>query len=125
MPGWLVSLLAFLVGAGCLAGLVYLATYYVPDSSTIPFFLFLVFLAVTGIVMPVVHFLNYRLGVLRGPDGSALVDRWRVWRQSSLLGLLAVLTLWFQLLRVLSWIVVVLLAGVFVLIEMFFRTRGE
>lgn len=125
MPGWLITLLAFLVGVGCWGGLGYLVTYYVPDSSTIALSLFLVFLAVMGTVMPIVHFLNYRFGAQRGPDDSTRVDRWCVWRQSSLLGLLAVLGLWFQLLRVLSWIIVVLLVGVFVLIEMFFRTRGE
>jgi len=125
MPNWLITLLAFLVGVGCWGGLIYLMTYYIPDSSTIALSLFLVFLAVVGTVMPIVHFLNYRFGAQRGPEGSTRVDRWRVWRQSSLLGLLAVLGLWFQLSRILSWIVVVLLVGVFFLIEMFFRTRGE
>jgi len=70
MPAWLVSLLAFLVGMGSWGGLGYLTTYYVPDSSTIALSLFLVFLAVVGTVMPMVHFLNYRLGVVRGPYDS-------------------------------------------------------
>lgn len=125
MPGWLTLLLAFLIGVGCWAGLVCLTTYYVPDSSTIALSLLLVFLAVVGTVMPVVHLLNYRFGAQSGREDGSQMNQWVVWRQSSLLGLLVVLGLWFQLLRVLSWIVVVLLVGVFVLIEMFFRTRSE
>lgn len=125
MPNWLITFLIFLIGIASWGGLGYLVTYYVPDSSTIALSLLLVFFAVLGTLMPVVHFLNYRFGSDKGPDGKRRVDRWRIWRQSSLLGLLAVLSLWFQLLRVFNWIIVALLVGVFVLIEVFSGTRNE
>lgn len=125
MPTWAVTALAFVVGLGSWAGLGYLVTYYVPDSSTIALSLLLVFLAVAGTATPFAHLLNYRFGPRTEPEGRPVVNRWRIWRQSSLLGLVAVLALWFQLLRVLNPIVVILLVGVFVLVEVFFRTRGE
>ncbi len=125
MPTWVITLLGFVLGVGCWAGLGYLVTYYVPDASSVALSLLLVFLAVAGTAMPVAHLLNHRFGPRLEPDGKPLASRWRIWRQSSLLGLMAVLALWFQLLRVLNPIVVVLLVGVFVLVEVFFRTRGE
>jgi len=125
MPTWVVTLLAFLLGVGNWAGLGYLVTYYVPDPSTVALSLLLVFLAVTGTAMPFAHLLNYRFGPKAEPDGKPHVNRWRIWRQSSLLGLMVVLGLWFQLLRVLNPIIVILLAGVYVLIEVFFHTRGD
>ncbi len=125
MPNWVITLLAFLLGMGSWGGLGYLVTYYVPDSSTVALSLLLVFLATAGTAMPFVHVLNYRFGLGTGTDGKPLTNRWRIWRQSSLLGLIAVLGLWFQLLRVLNPFGVILLVGVFVLVEVFFRTRGE
>jgi len=125
MPNWVITLLAFLGGVGCWGALGYLVTFYVPDSVTIALSLLLCFLAMVGTVMPFVHLLSHRFTKRRDAEGHVLVDRWRVWRQSSMLGLLALLALWFQLLRVLNVIVVVLLVGVFVLIEIFFTTRGE
>ena len=124
MTGWLVTLLTFLAGIGSWAGLVYLVTFYVPDSSTIALSLLLIFVAIVGTVMPFVHLLNYRFGIRGEAEVTGATLHWRVWRQSSLLGLLAVLGLWFQLLRIFNLIVLVLLVGVFVLIEVFFRTRG-
>jgi hypothetical protein len=125
MSNWLVTLLAFLLGILGWSGVSYLVTYYVPDSTTIALSLLLVFLATAGTAMPFVHLLNYRFGLEAGNDGKPVPNRWRIWRQSALLGLMAVLILWFQLLRVLNAIMVILLVGVFVLIEVFFRTRGE
>jgi hypothetical protein len=125
MPNWVITILAFLLGMASWGGLAYLVTYYVPDSTSVALSLFLVFIAITGTVMPVVHVLNYRFGLKTAADGRGVTDRWQIWRQSSLVGLLVVIGLWFQLLRVLSPIVVVLLVGVFVLVEMFFRTRAD
>lgn len=125
MPTWVITVLAFVLGMGSWGVLGYLVTYYVPDSSTIALSLLLVFLATAGTAMPLVHLLNYRFRLGAGDDGKPLTNRWRIWRQSSLLGLIAVLGLWFQLLRVLNLIVVILLVGVFILIEVFFHTRGE
>ena len=124
MPNWLLTLVCFLVGLGCWGGLGYVVWYYVPDTSTIAFGLFLAFVAITGNVMPPVHFLNRRFNAQMPEEQSPLAERWSVLRQSGLVGAFAVLCLWFQLLRVLNWMIVLLLVGVFVLIEVFFRTRG-
>lgn len=126
MPNWLTILFAFLIGIGSWGALFYLTTYYVPDLATIALSLLLVFTAVTGTVMPPIHLLNRRFGSKGEAENDPHTrDRWRTLRQSALVGLLAILCLWFQLLRVLNWIIVALLAGVLVLIEIFFRTRGD
>lgn len=124
MPRWAITLLIFLIALVSWAGLGYLVLDYVPDPWTLGLALFLVFVGVSGTVMPPVHFLNYRFA--RQPDSeSAGFERWAVYRQSGMLGLLAALCCWFQLMRVLNWIIVMLLVGVIVLIEIFFRARAE
>jgi hypothetical protein len=123
MPRWAITLLIFLLALVSWAGLAYLVLNYVPDSWTLGLGLFLVFVGVVGTAMPTVHFLNYRF--VRQPDGGAGSDGWSIYRQSGMLGLLAALCCWFQLMRVLNWIIVILLVGVIVLIEVFFRSRAE
>jgi hypothetical protein len=125
MPRWAITLLVFLIALASWAGLAYLVLNYVPDSWTLGLGLSLVFVGVAGTVMPPVHFLNYRFARTLDDDGHAGSDRWSVYRQSGMLGLLAALCCWFQLMRVLNWIIVMLLVGVIVLIEVFFRSRVE
>ena len=123
MMGWRISLVAFLVGLGCWVGLGYLVTYYVPDSSTVTLSLLLMFVAVAGTAMPIVQFLNWRFRRDTETEGISAKDNWRVFRQSALVSVFVVLCLWFQVLKVLNWIIVILLVGVFALVEVFFWAR--
>ncbi len=124
MPRWAITLLVFLIAIASWAGLAYLVLNYVPDSWTLGLALFLVFVGVGGTAMPPVHFLNYRFA--RPLDGgSTVLERTAVYRQSGMLGLLAALCCWFQLMRVLNWIIVMLLVGVIVLIEVVCRSRTD
>ena len=123
MAGWRVSLVAFLIGLGCWVGLGYLVTYYVPDSSTVTLSLFLIFVAVAGTTMPVFQLLNWRLRREADAEEGASADTWRAARQSALASAFVVLCLWFQLLKVLNWLIVLLLVGVFALVEVSFCAR--
>ena len=123
MASWRISLVAFLVGLGCWAGLAYLVTYYVPDSSTVTLSLFLIFVAVAGTAMPVFHLLNWRFRREADAEEGASTDAWRAARQSALASAFVVLCMWFQLLKVLNWLIVLLLVGVFALVEVFFWAR--
>lgn len=125
MPKWAITLIAFIVGAAAWAGLAYTVTNYVPDSTTISLGMVLAFIAITGTVLPPIHYLNYRFAGEIDEETVTRPDDWRIYRQSGMLGLLAAICLWFQLMRVLNWIIVLLLVGVFVLIEVFFRSRNE
>jgi hypothetical protein len=126
MPRWAITLLIFLIALVGWAGLAYLVFNYVPDPWTVGLAVCLVFVAVAGTVMPPVHFLNYRFArqVANG-DGIPSDNGWTVYRQSGMVGLLAALCCWFQVMRVLNWIIVMLLVGVIVLVEVFFRSRAD
>lgn len=132
MPRWLITLLAFAAGCASWLVLAFVVTRdYVPtadnvlDWTVVSVALFLVFVGVTGVVLAPIHYLNYRFGAVPAVEGEGSSDRLRMYRQSLLLGILAVMCLWFQLMRVLNWIIVALLVGVLVLIEVFFRSRSE
>jgi hypothetical protein len=125
MPRWAITLLIFLIALVGWAGLAYLVFNYVPDPWTVGLAVCLVFVAVAGTVMPPVHFLNYRFSQQAESGDGSPSDGWTVYRQSGMVGLLAALCCWFQVMRVLNWIIVILLVGVIVLIEVFFRSRAD
>lgn len=82
-------------------------------------FFVLLHIAVTGTVMPVVRFLNVRLTPLDDelPPGGVIV------RQSVWVGLFVVICAWLQIPRVLSLPIIFFLILVFVVLEVFLRTR--
>ncbi len=82
------------------------------------YFLF-IHLVVTGFSLPIVRFINMRFIPLTAepPSGGVLV------RQSIWIGLFVVIGVWLQILRVLSVATLVLLALVFVVLEVFLQMR--
>jgi hypothetical protein len=82
-------------------------------------FFVLLHVAITGTAIPVVRYLNLRFTPLTEalPPGGIIV------RQSVWIGLFVVICAWLQIPRVLSPIVAVLLALVFLAIEVFLRFR--
>jgi len=82
-------------------------------------FFFLLLTAITGTVLPVVRYLNMRLIPLTAepPPGGVLV------RQSVWVGLFVVVSAWLQILRVLTVPNVFFLALVFIVLEIFLRSR--
>ncbi len=76
-------------------------------------------LIITGGSLPIVRFINMRFIPLTAepPSGGVLV------RQSVWLGLFAVIVVWLQILRVLSVVILFLLALVFIVLEVFLQLR--
>ncbi|MGJ3239600.1 MAG: hypothetical protein ACFE0Q_12900 [Anaerolineae bacterium] len=76
-------------------------------------------LAVTGTAIPVVRFFNVRFTSLMQevPPGGVIV------RQSIWVGLFAVICVWLQIPRALSWPLMIFVALVFIVVEFFLRTR--
>ncbi|MBN1217628.1 MAG: hypothetical protein JXM69_01770 [Anaerolineae bacterium] len=79
----------------------------------------LMFLGVGASSVPVTVFLNNRFSK---PDWLER-DRIRLIRQGVWVGLATVLLAYLQLIRTLSWVVAIVVVGVFALIETFFLTR--
>lgn len=81
-------------------------------------FMFLQF-AVTGTALPLVRYLNVRFTPVDAPlpSGGVLV------RQSIWIGLFAVTCAWLQIPRVLNWSIAFFLTIIFVVFEMFLRSR--
>ncbi len=123
-PRWWVAI-SILVGFISLASLYYLLNNLRPSDMTflarpqILFFTFL-FLGVAALTLPLAAYLNHRFARLDWPER----DRFRLIRQGAWVGLLGVLLAYLQLIRALNWTIAVVLAGVFILIEAFFLTRG-
>ena len=82
-------------------------------------FFFLLLTAITGTVLPIVRYLNMRLTPLTAepPPGGVLV------RQSVWVGLFVVVATWLQILRVLTVPNAFFLALVFIVLEIFLRSR--
>lgn len=82
-------------------------------------FFVLLHVGVTGIAIPIVRYLNVRLTPIAVPlpPGGIIV------RQSVWIGLYTVTCAWLQIPRVLTPVVAVLLALVFIAIEVFLRIR--
>ncbi len=110
------SLLA-LLGWGGLYGLV--TTTLPRIGGELWLFFLLLQIAVTGTVVPVVRYLNVRFTPVRAePPTSGVIVRQSIW-----VGLFVVTCAWLQIPRALSLPLVAFLIVVFVVVEIFLRTR--
>lgn len=114
-----VLLAAFvLAGVGWL-GLIQLVSATLPLAFPRWLFFILLFIAVTGTVLPFVRYLNVRFTPeeLPYPDGGVIL------RQSIWFGLFAVMCAWLQIPRVLTVPIAFFLGLSFVVIEVYLRLR--
>lgn len=110
------AFLGALVSLAATGGLAWVISRYPPTGMALVAFFLLIFLAATGLACPVMAFLNYRFA---GLDRSTDALRQSVW-----VGLLVALGLWLRAMGVLTWMVLILLAAVLALAELFIlRTR--
>ena len=82
-------------------------------------FLTFTFLGLSASTVPISAFFNQRFA----KEGWFDRDKTRLVRQGVWVGLFGVVLLYLQLLRALNWTIVLVLAGVFILIEIFLLTR--
>lgn len=111
------SAVMFIVGWG---GLYLLVTTQIPRlGGQLWLFLVLLNVAVSGTVLPFVRYLNVRFTPITAelPPAGVIV------RQSVWFGLYVVVCAWLQIPRVLTVPIAVLLAVVFIVIEVFLRVR--
>ncbi len=110
------AVLMALIGWG---GLYLLVTTELPRVGPRWLFFVLLHLAVTGTVLPLVRFLNVRFTSMERelPPGGVIV------RQSIWIGLFVITCTWLQIPRVLSWPIVFFLVLIFVVVEIFLRSR--
>lgn len=116
--GVLVSGVLMLLGG--LLGLLVLVTNTLPRlGAELWLFFLLLHLTVTGAALPIVRYLNVRFTPVNAdpPPGGVLV------RESVWVGLFAVILAWLQLMRVLSVPIAFFVALIFVVLEIFLRTR--
>ncbi|MCU0499259.1 MAG: hypothetical protein MUF87_18045 [Anaerolineae bacterium] len=107
----------FVIGWG---GLYLLVTTEIPRIAGQLWIFFVLFhLGVTAITIPIVRYLNVRLT----PINQAILPGGIVVRQSVWVGLYVVICAWLQIPRVLTLPVALLLALVFIVIEVFLRNR--
>lgn len=101
------------------AGLFQLVTTTLPRVGQRWLFFVLLHIAITGTVLPFVRFLNVRFTSIERelPPGGVIV------RQSIWVGLFVITCAWLQIPRVLSWPIVFFLALIFVVVEVFLRSR--
>jgi hypothetical protein len=97
-------------------GVFYLVRDVVPDAGARWIFFVLLYIAVTGTALPFVGFLNHRFGERHLPD-------WVILRQSMWCGLYVTTCVWLQIPRVLNWTIALLMASIFIVIEIFVRLR--
>lgn len=111
------AVVLLIVGWG---GLYWLVTTQIPRiGGQIWIFFVLLQMAITGTAIPLVRYINVRFTPIRAPlpPGGIIV------RQSVWIGLYLVVCAWLQIPRVLTPIVALLLALVFIAIEGFLRLR--
>jgi hypothetical protein len=122
MRGKLISLLAILVALVGWWGLYELTGNVRPDQSGAqPLFYALVFLAVTGTLVPPAAYLNHRLA-----PQAVERDPWRFFRQSAWAGMCVAVWTWLQAHRVLNLGTALVIALIFVAIEVLIaRLRDE
>lgn len=101
-------------------GLFYLVTTSLPRiGGELWVFFSLLQIAITGTALPIVRYLNVRFTPLnKDVPASGVIVRQSVW-----IGLFIVTCAWMQIPRALSLPLVVFLAIVFIVIEIFLRTR--
>ena len=90
-------------------------THLPVNNLTKVLFFVALFFAVASTLMPAIAYLNARFGRASSPR----IYRLRFIRQSGQIGLFVVAVAWLQMLRVLNLMIVLVLIGVFVLIETF------
>ena len=100
-------------------GLVYLVLNTLPTLGPRWLFFFFCVLAVSGLSLPLVTFLNRRFPTQPGAGRSVIV------REASLIGIYFATLAWFQLGRVLTWGLGLLLAAGLVLVEFLIRLREK
>jgi hypothetical protein len=115
--GVLIAALFMMIGGWW--GLYALVTGTLPRVGPRWLFFVLLHIAVTGTVLPFVRYLNVRFTPINAelPPGGVLV------RQSVWIGLFVVTCAWLQIPRVLSWPIAFFLALIFIVIEVFLRSR--
>lgn len=123
-PRWWVLLALGMVVISFVA-LYYLLTNLWPVPETLlarpQFLLFtFLFLGLAAITVPIAAYFNHRFAKPNWPER----DKFRLVRQGAWIGALGVLLAYLQLIRALNLTIAIVLAGVFVLIEAFFLTRG-
>lgn len=111
------AVLMILVGWGGLAQLV--ITTLPRIGGALWLFFFLLHIAVTGTVLPIVRYFNVRFTPAQAevPPGGVIL------RQSVWVGLFVVTCVWLQVPRALSLALLIFIAFVFIVIEVFLRTR--
>lgn len=107
------AVLMILIGWG---GLYFLINNIIPDAGARWLFFVLLYVAITGTMLPFIGFLNRRFSRRYIPD-------WVILRQSMWCGLYATTCAWLQIPRVLTPLIALLLAAIFVVIEVFIRIR--
>lgn len=100
-------------------GLAYLVIYTLPTLGPRWLFFFFSVLAVTGITLPLVTFLNQRF------PSEPYADRGAVVREASLVGIYFATLAWLQLGRVLTLGLGLLLAAGLILVEFLIRLREK
>lgn len=115
--GVLIAALFMAVGGGY--GLSQLVTTRLPRIDAIWLFFVLLMITVTGVAMPFVRYLNIRFTPMNAelPPGGVIV------RQSVWIGLYVVTCAWLKIPRVLSLPIAFFLALVFIVLEIFLRSR--
>jgi hypothetical protein len=104
----------FVTGWGGLAAVIY---FTLPTLGPRWLFFFLLVMAISGTLLPVVYFINRRFPSRSPADTSVLV------RQALWFGVYGAALAWLQLGRMLSMPVAGALAGAFVLVEALLRMR--
>lgn len=123
-PRWWV-LISIVVTIFSFSSLYYIVKHLWPNPDTtlaqpqLLLFTFL-FLGLSTVTIPVTAYLNHRFA----KPGWLERDKTRLIRQGAWIGILGILLAYLQLIRALNWTIAMVLAGVFVLIETFFITRG-
>lgn len=114
-----VLIAALLMALGGWWGLYYLMTTTLPRVGPRWLFFVLLHVAVTGTVLPFVRFLNMRFTPAQRalPPGGVIV------RQSVWIGLFVITCAWLQIPRVLTWPIAFFIALIFIVIEIFLRSR--
>jgi hypothetical protein len=123
-PRWWV-LLSIIVAGLSFFGLFYVVNTLWPNPDTNLaqpqglLFAFL-FFGLGAATIPITAYFNHRFA----RSGWLERDKTRLIRQGAWVGLLGILLAYLQLIRALNWTIAAVLAGVFILIETFFLTRG-
>lgn len=110
----LTAVLCILLGFG---GLTILLTTALPDLRARWLFYFLILVGVTGLFLPMIYFLNWRF-MSSPPATGAVIVREGIW-----FGIYASILVWLQQGRVLSSILAIILALVFMIVEVLLRVR--